>query len=355
MNYREKVLWREALKLIKRDRPTIIAVGGGIAKTSTKVAVGQVLKQLFPQDVQVGFGNLNTMLGVPMSILGIDIDFHKQTPGFWGWWKILQQAKSLAKTKKLPKYLVLEYGTDCSGDIVRLVSILAPDIAVVTLITPAHLENYRDIEDMADDEATLAWSVGEGGTVFINQEDQLMAKRLQRVKAKIQTVVTTKEEIAKNFARAIGQHFGGDVDKIESVLQGDLPTSQRFQSQQYKKYYLIDDSYNANPASMEAALNLLKERPGRKVAVLGTMRELGNDSAKFHQQVGEIAHQVADVVIGVGEMADYYKPMQLFADSAQAASAIFSYLQEGDSILVKGSRGVQMEKIVEEIIKDGVR
>jgi len=352
---REKVLWKQAKKLLDRDQPTIIGVGGGIAKTSTKVAVGQVLNRLFPGQVQVGFGNLNTMLGLPMSVLGIEIDFHKQHLGLWGWLMVLTRAKQIAKTKKLPKYLILEYGTDSSGDIKRLTSMLKPNIAAITLIAPAHLEKYRDIDDMADDEAELAWSTPADGKVFINAEDSLMKKRLERVAAKVVEVATAKEEIAKNFARAIGKSFGGDLAIIEDALKGTLPTSQRFQAKQLEKYYLIDDSYNANPASMEAALNLLKASPGRKVAVLGTMRELGKAAEKYHQEVGELAHQVADVVVGVGELSELYRPSARFETSGEAATGIFSYLKEGDSILVKGSRGVQMEKIVEEITKHGIR
>jgi UDP-N-acetylmuramoyl-tripeptide--D-alanyl-D-alanine ligase len=352
---RERQLWRSAMKLVKRDRPTIIAVGGGIAKTSTKVALGQALSTVFPGDIQVGFGNLNTMLGVPMSILGIEVDFHKQHLGLWGWLMILLQAKRNARTKRLPKYLILEYGTDQTGDIQKLVAMLKPNLAVVTLISPAHLEKYRDIDDMADDEAALAWSVEPTGTVFINAEDNLMKARIDRVQAKVIEVKTAKEDIAKNFARAVAKHLGADAERVEEALKGSLPTAQRFQSQQVGQYYLIDDSYNANPGSMEAALNLLKSRPGRKVAVLGTMREMGNDAVSYHRQVGSLAHQSADLVIGVGELTEHYQPSQQFPDSDQAAKKIFSYLREGDSILVKGSRGVRMEKIVEEIIKHGVR
>lgn len=352
---RENTLWKHAKKLIDRDKPIIIAIGGGIAKTSTKVAIGQVMNELFPGQVQVGFGNLNTMLGVPMSILGIEIDFHKQHLGLWGWLTILSRARQVSKTKKLPKYLVLEYGTDSSGDIKRLTALLKPDMAVVTLISPAHLEKYRDIEDMADDEAELAWSVSDTGTVFINKEDELMIKRLDGVKARVVEVETVKEEIAKNFARSVGKWLGGDSTKIEQAIAGVLPTAQRFQSKQLDKYYLIDDSYNANPGSMEAALNLLKARTGRKVAILGTMRELGANEVMYHQQVGLLAHQVADLVIGVGELTEHYQPLHHFSSSDEAAKGIFSYLKEGDSILVKGSRGVRMEKVVEEIIKHGIR
>lgn len=354
MGTREKILWSAAKYRLASDKPYVIAVGGGIAKTSTKVAIGQALNTAFPGQVQVGYGNLNTMLGVPMSILGIEIDFHKQKIGRWGWLRVLHQAKRRAATKKLPKYLVLEYGTDKSGDIKELVSMLKPDLAAITLISPAHLENYRDLEDMADDEAELAWSVPEGGKVFINDEDTLMKERLSKVQAKVISVATTKEEIAKNFARAIAKELGAEPGKIDEALKGSLPTAQRFQTKQLANYYLIDDSYNANPGSMEAALNLLKVRSGRKVAILGTMRELGKDSQRYHQRVGDLAHQAADVVIGVGEMTESYRPTVRFSDSDAAAKEIFSYLKEGDSILVKGSRGVRMEKIVEELMKHGI-
>ena len=114
---------------------------------------------------------------------------------------------------------------------------------------------------------------------------------------------------------------------------------------------MIDDSYNANPASMEAAFNVLAKSPGRKVAILGTMLELGNDTVKLHKLVGENAKKVADVVIGVGNYTEEYNPLKHFKNSEEAAEGIFPYIKEADSILVKGSRGIQMEKIVK-IIKE---
>lgn len=358
---RERILWSSANRLLKRYKPYVIAVGGGIAKTSTKVALGQVLKEAYPGQVLVGYGNLNTLIGVPLSIMSFKVDFHKSRLGYIGWAWILTASLWRSYTSKLPKYLILEYGTDRSGDISKLVDRLRPNMALLTIISPAHVENYKDMDDVADDEATLVRSVDSGGVVLINSSDQYISKRLGDVKAKIVKVVTDPELIFRNFALAAASELGIDKEVAETALAKPVNASGRFEIKKLKKFYLINDSYNANPDSMGAAFRVLKKAPGRKVAILGTMLELGNQSDDFHRQVGEAAHRVADVVIGVGDKANLYKPAKHFSGSEEAARGIFTsseggfpLLREGDSILVKGSRGVKMEKIAEIIIQNGL-
>ena len=115
---------------------------------------------------------------------------------------------------------------------------------------------------------------------------------------------------------------------------------------------VIDDSYNANPASMRLGLDTLvtEARAGeRRVAILGTMAELGDRSAAYHAEIGRYARARADVVIGVGEQAHHYAPDALFPDSAACAAALDGLLRRGDHVLVKGSASVGMDGIVERI------
>lgn len=343
------ILWWAALRLIRRDQPNIIAVGGGIAKTSTKNTVGAVLSKKFKGEVLVGYGNLNTYLGVPLSILGIDIDFHHQD-GKLVWLSIVPSAIWRAFTRKLPKYLVLEYGTDHPGDIAAIVEKLSPDIAILTTVAPAHVENYGSLEKVAEDEGALLAAVKTDGTVFLNKKDPYYQHHLRRLVTKnVVSVDLPNEDLAEGYARAVAKHFGlTDADTDDALSSVQWP-KHRFSQEQIGEFLVLDDSYNANPASMEAALRKLEKLPGRKVAILGTMKELGNTERVFHRHVGNFAHEIADFIIGVGELADDYKPDIHFPTSEAAAAAVFSYLRKGDSILVKGSRSVQMEKIVDKL------
>ncbi len=350
----EKILWSSANRLVRRDQPTIIAIGGGIAKTSTKIALGQILTAAWPDRVMVGYGNLNTYLGVPLAILGFRLDFHKKPLTNFGWLTTVLIAWLKHWFLRLPPYLVLEYGTDQPGDIVALVRQLPPHWSVLTIVAPAHVEKYGNLDKVAEDESALLKGTRSGGVVFVNTADPyLQLHRENAVGKKLIEVETKPELIAVSFARRVAQELGIDNEIIETALAKPIIAEQRFAIQKLRKYYVIDDSYNANPASMGAAFNVLAKAPGRKVAILGTMRELGDNAAQLHREVGKRAHEVADVVIGVGELSEHYSPIKVFADSDEAAAGIFPYLTEGVSILVKGSRGVHMEKIVEQIIKHG--
>lgn len=347
--WRDELLWRCALRRIRRSNPTVIAVGGGIAKTSTKQAVGAVLAEQSPDQVFVGYGNLNTYLGVPLSILGFEIDFYSQSIRWWHWPKLLLQ--SIKRSfQPLPKFVVLEYGTDRPGDVAQLVAKLRPDVALLTLVAPAHVMNYPSLEAIAEDEGALVEAVPKNGAVFLNARDPYLARHRQRVKAETVTEVDEpNERIAVGFAAAVGRYFGCSDEVIAQALQKGHNAPHRFQRLTIGPWEVIDDTYNANPASMEAALQLLAKMPGRKVAILGTMRELGQSERVLHQQIGSLAHQIADVVIGVGELSEEYRPVVQFASSEEAARGVFSYLKKGDSILVKGSHSVSMEKIIEGI------
>lgn len=343
--WRDEFLWRCALRRVKNADTTVIAIGGGIAKTSTKYAVGAVLSDFFKGNVFVGFGNLNTYLGVPLSILEFKIDFHHQSIS-WQWPIILIQAwvRSFAP---LPKYVVLEYGTDQPGDIKKLTSKLPPQIAVLTTVAPAHVVNYGSLDAVAEDEGALVAAVPKDGVVFLNKRDPYYSQHKNRIVA--QTVIEAdlpNEELSVGFARLVGEYLDIPGEKIEDSLKHMELPPQRFSERRIGDWLVLDDTYNANPASMEAALSRLKKMPGRKVAILGTMRELGEAEKILHKHIGDLAQTVADVVIGVGEHTDQYQPVVRFETSDQAAKEIFSYLKKGDSILVKGSRSIHMEKII---------
>src|SRR5688500_2495906 len=118
MGMRESILWWAAKRRLRFDKPFIIGITGSIAKTSTKEAIGGVLEKAYPGKVVVGYGNLNTFLGVPLAILGFRLNFHSKNVT-WQWPFILLLALWRGLFARLPKYLVLEFGADQPGDIAK--------------------------------------------------------------------------------------------------------------------------------------------------------------------------------------------------------------------------------------------
>ncbi|MEX1052168.1 MAG: cyanophycin synthetase [Patescibacteria group bacterium] len=348
---REKILWWAALRRIRLDKPYIIAIGGGIAKTSTKVTFGTILAKALPGQSRVGFGNLNTYLGVPLAVLDFHLDFHRQTLSAFQWIWLLKRSIWRAFFDRLPKYLVLEYGTDQPGDIAALVKKLPPDMVLLTVVAPAHIANYPSLEAVAEDESTLIVGSQPTALVIVNKHDPFLALHIKNAGSRTVVQVDTQPEtIATEFARSAAAQLGIASDLIEAALSVVQNPTGRFQIKQIGNFRLIDDSYNANPASMAAALRVLEKMPPPRVAVLGTMLEQGEQAAAAHRQTGEQAHAVAQIIIGVGEWAQLYRPNNHFSTSEEAAEQIFSYLPQAASILVKGSRGVHMEKIVDKLL-----
>lgn len=346
---RENILWWAAKRRVKRDRCKIIAVGGAIAKTSTKMAIGTLLQLEYPGEVRVGFGNLNSYIGVPLSILGFEIDFYERPVGIGGWLVILWKSIWRGLFNRLPKYLILEYGTDRPGDIEAIADQLPPDVGVITIVGPAHLANYPSVEAMVKDEGYLAELTKPDGVVLVNSSDNYLTDHHRRAKARVINVVSSLEEIAVKFMEAIGREFGIGEDVIEEARDTVAKPDRRFQFEDLGAVQLLDDSYNASPLAVKAALNLLKKMPGRKIAILGSMAELGSTSAALHREVGDYARSHSDLVIAVGEEAKAYEAEHWFPDVETAAQAIFDYLGDGGSILVKGSKSIHMHLVAEAI------
>lgn len=345
-DFREKILWWAANKRLRADKPFIIAVGGAIAKTTTKEMVGQMMKRAYPGEVVVGYGNLNTYLGVPMSILNIKVDFHQ---GFavWRWLPILLTAIKRAFSYHLPKKLVLELGTDHDGDLDLLTKQIQPDIGIITIVGPAHVGNYSSEEAIALDEGFMAERTKEGGVVFLNHIDPHLEEHKKRAKAKVIIVDSPLEQIAQGITKAIAEYLGIDNRLADEVINNFAAPKHRLNKITLGSHQVIDDTYNASPFAMEAAFTLFSKLPPRRVMFLGDMLELGPSEEKYHREVGKKAREIADVVVGVGERAKWYQPNYWFPTSEEAAKGMFAFIKEGDTILVKGSRGIRMEKIIE--------
>lgn len=343
---RGTILWWAAKRQIRRHGTKVVAIGGAIAKTSTKVAVGTLLKLRHPGEVRVGFGNLNSYLGVPLSILGFEIDFYEQKIGIFRWIWILKQTIWRGIFGHFPKYLVLEYGTDKPGDIAAITAQLPPDVGMITIVGPAHLANYPSVDDMVKDEGYLAERVKDDGILFVNSNDTYLTEHHRRTKARVVNVVTNLEEIAVKFMEALGRELSISAELIEEARDDFQVPAHRFEQQKVGPYYVLDDSYNSSPLAVKAALHLFKKLPAPRVAILGSMKELGQLSASFHQEIGDYAHAYADTLIAVGDEAREFGFDVWYPDAETAAAKIFADLPQTGSILVKGSHSVHMEKIV---------
>ena len=331
------------------DQPFIIAITGSIAKTSTKVAVGAVLRRAYPDQVRVGYGNLNSFLGVPLAILGFKLDFYKQKIT-WQWLGILLAAVWRTIFNTLPEYIVLEYGADNPGDIKALAQMLPLDGAIITITSPAHLANYASVEDIAKEKAQIMTAVKKNGWALVNQADPHL-KIYQAIKTDAVVIKTETVDIAVNFARQVGLQMKISSEAVEQALGALVRPEGRFQMKDLGPIKLMDDSYNANPLSMTAALAMLAKMPSPRLAILGDMLELGPPAEKYHQQVGKEARAVANHIVGVGQLASFYQADQLFATADEAIPTILSTAGRYGSILVKGSHGVKMDKIVMALTK----
>jgi UDP-N-acetylmuramoyl-tripeptide--D-alanyl-D-alanine ligase len=399
-----------AKRQLNKFKPKIIGVTGSVGKSSTTAAIALALQAKYR--ARQPYKNYNNDFGLPLAILG------ERSPGrdTWEWLKLLQRAITL---KDLPEYLVLEYGVDTAGDMDKLLGIAVPDVVVITAISAVHVTNYPDLDALINEKAKLGEAVKPEGLVVLNNDDVRVAAMRTRFQAPVQSYSLTNgdayaTDIRQEFAslsefateevfvttKAI-LHIGSETAEIslknccsttlvssalaavlvavhegvalheaaQAVSQGLQPVNGRLRPLAgIKGSLILDDSYNAAPASVKAGLAALHQfKPlkewDRRIAVLGDMAELGSLSAAEHQQVGEYVAQVANVFIAVGpEMkaavdaaqAAGLKPEDTvwFPDSVAAGRYLDNFVKTGDVILVKGSQSMRMEKIVKDIMAE---
>ncbi len=378
-----KILRRLARWTIWRYRPAVIGVTGSAGKTSTKLAIKAVLER--DRRVRVSFGNLNSDLGLPLTILGdwsaedLALVSHA-TPrgtarfrkmGFWirviasSAWRL-----AFASITEYPEILILEYGADRPGDIKNLLNIARPNISVITAIgdIPVHVEFYGGPDEVAREKGRLIEYLPSGGFAILNGDDPMVVNLQSRTRARVMTfgfdkgaevrisrfenkvkdgqpsgisfklehgsgvvpvrisnVFGRAHAYAAGAAAAIGLVFGMNLVTISEALTRYAPPESRMQLLPGIKYTsIIDDSYNASVIAMRSALETLAAIPAkRKVAVLGDMLEIGKYTPEAHEAIGRIAAKSADVLFTVGPRAKF------IAEAARAAgmkrAAIFSF------------------------------
>ena len=312
--------WRRELGL------PIIGITGTNGKTTTKELLATVLSTKY--NLHYTQGNLNNQIGVPLTLLQIT------------------RAHEMA---------IVEMGASHPGDIKELVDIAEPNCGLITNVGRAHLEGFGSFEGVQQTKKELYdYLRAHQGFIFRNTDNLYLAK----MAGDLQTIPYTTgnmpdgthlvgEYNAENVSAAIcvGEHFGISPETALNAIRQYVPTNNRSQKMQTDNNQLIVDAYNANPTSMQAAINAFKG----DTYILGAMRELGEYSHLEHQNiVNMLAERKAETVFLVGE--EYLQttsPYPVFENVAQ----LHKYLEEqplkGKNILLKGSRSTQMEKLLD--------
>jgi UDP-N-acetylmuramoyl-tripeptide--D-alanyl-D-alanine ligase len=352
----------------RRGPLAVLAVTGSNGKTSTRVLMDQVVGRQFT--TLATHGNLNNHIGLPLTLFRLAPD-HRAA--------------------------VLELGMNHPGEIHYLGGICEPDVGVITNVGPAHLEGLGSIENVARAKGELLDTLRPGGTAILNADDPLVAAlgrgtdrtvvyfgvaESARVRAENialsdagtvftlsmpsgrtrVTLATPARVMVANAlaAAAAGEVMGVPLDRIKAGLEAFVPQVGRMGMRSLgRDIRLLDDTYNANPASMRAAIETLAGLKGRRrtIAVLGDMLELGDQSAALHRQIGRVvADNGIDRLYATGQFADHVADgardggladAQIVCDGkSDLTDRLVASLAAGDLILVKGSRGMAMETVV---------
>ncbi|HSI86283.1 MAG: UDP-N-acetylmuramoyl-tripeptide--D-alanyl-D-alanine ligase [Candidatus Methylacidiphilales bacterium] len=368
----------EALQLFagayRRTLPLrTIGVTGSSGKTSTKEMIAAVLKQKYQTRATVG--NLNNHVGVPLTLLSLEPS---------------------------DEFGVIEMGMNHPGEIAPLAAMAAPEIGVITNVGTGHIEFFKDQSGIAFEKTELIASLPSGGVAILDANDPWCVRLKHRTTARIIWVgveahadwsahdialepkgirfnllhnrksVTVRLPLYSRvmvtnalLAAAVGGYAGLSLEEIARGLESLKLPGQRMEVISTNGRWLINDAYNANCDSMIAALGALREFPahGRKVAVLGSMGELGSRAEELHRKVGaEAARLGLDQLLVLGPHAREYREGALAAgasnqsvvfcdDISQAVAALrISFSRSGDCLLVKGSRFMRLENLVSAIV-----
>lgn len=338
--------------VLRARKPLIIGVTGSAGKTTTVHMITAVLQHpAARQIVGVVAGsvqNMNNDVGLPLTVLR-----HEQWIGWYNLWKaplLLPRALWLAFFARYPRMLVLEYATHWRGHLHRLVEVAPPHIGVVTTIGPAHLDRLKTLQGVVHEKSAVVSAVPPSGLIVLGSDHDYVADLEAHAKGEVVKLPGRGTDLARNIAQVVALHLGVPEQGIGAALAAVRPVEGRLNELRVCGMTVIDDSHNANPLSMRLGLDRLAEiaLPGqRRVAFLGSMAELGDETRQYHEQIGAYAQQKADVVIGVGDLARHYDPDRWFPDSDACARQLQGLVGAGDCVLVKGSASMRMNVIIE--------
>jgi len=397
----EKILRFMAVAVLRRHKPKIVAITGSVGKTSAREAIFAVLSAKYK--VRENQKNYNNEIGIPLTIIGAESGGKNILKWMWialKWFFILI-------FPMYPEILVFELGVDRPDDMKYFMSFIKPTVGVITNISLSHIEFFRTIENIAKEKRILVESLTPDGYAILNADDELVIEMGNRTKAQVLTYglnenaivnasnpiynyeenkpegisfklnydgknvpIRLKNLLASHYVYAalaavsVGTIFKINlVDIAEALEPLRAPTGRLNLLEGIRGSYIIDDTYNASPVSTLAALNVLSHLAAkRKIAVLGDMLELGDQTELGHKEVGrKIFSEKIDIFIAVGKRMQYAVEQLIalgfsranilhFDDPNSAAEKVSQIVREGDFVLVKGSQGMRMEKIVEKII-----
>ena len=353
-------LQQAAAEWRNRFRPIVVGITGSLAKTSTKEQIAEVLSERWT--VLRNTANENNEIGLPLTLLRLGAEHD---------------------------VAVLEMGMYQPGDIALLAALARPDIGVVTAVRGTHVSRAGSIDEVERGKRELVEALPAGGTAVLNADDPRVARMGAHVGDDVRVITYGLDETADVSAAdveslgadgmrfrlqtddgelevqipALGRHSvhnglaatavalaaGMNLDEIARGLARVWHAPHRTTLLDMGSIKVLDDSYNASPDTMIAALDLLASLPGRHVAILGEMLELGDMSAAEHRRIGGYAAQTADLVLVTGPMAADY------ADGGHDGGAVVRavdrdqiehFLEPGDVVLIKGSRGAAMDELI---------
>lgn len=351
----ERLLRWSAQRTIAASKPIIVGVGGSSGKTSTKEAIVHVLKATVKKPVRGSEGNLNTEFGLPMAILNIP---KPETAGEWLGTVWLAIRRGMQPPAEPAGVLVLEYGEEYPGDIATLVAIAQPTVSVITNVGPAHLEFLKTLDNVAKELVGLVVKVPATGLVVLCADDQFADWMAEQTRAEVKRFHGAGAEFTTQVAVAVAEWFDVPAEVAKEAVQTWTPPPGRLVALDgVNDSKLLDDSYNGNPSSTTLALNTARKlakqaKAPRLIAVLGDMLELGDDEQRFHRGIALLSQKVADVTILVGRRFKDMPSDHWVASPMEAAELLKPMVSPGDMILIKGSQGMRMEKVVEALLKN---
>jgi UDP-N-acetylmuramoyl-tripeptide--D-alanyl-D-alanine ligase len=365
-----KALIAAAREYREKVDPYVIGVTGSAGKSTVKEMIIQMLATTYRTAGTTG--NYNNDIGLPLSILAMEIDTEKA---------------------------VFEIGTNHPGEILRLARIMRPNCAIVTNVGPAHIGNFGGLDDIASEKADLVRSLGADGLAVLNLEDEY-CEYMTRLAPEDRVFVSGSENADYSFVRIketgkvlVKENFSGEEVIFSSSLSGRYnllnslqaiaaarrlgvgwknikkamenfrQLSMRWEEVKMDEISMINDAYNANPLSMRASITAFEEKAvhGDKWLVLGSMAELGTKEQTEHVSLGEFVGEGewAGVVLvgGCGDLmargiqTTGYDASRIFVcvNNREAAEILERNIQNGDAVLLKGSRALKLEEVIDRV------
>ncbi|MBI4836727.1 MAG: UDP-N-acetylmuramoyl-tripeptide--D-alanyl-D-alanine ligase [Candidatus Abawacabacteria bacterium] len=391
------IIWC-AKRKIKNTTAKIIAITGSVGKSTTKEAIAQVLGRTFK--VRANYGSLNNELGLPLAILG-----EKSAVNLLQWLgKVLRISFRTFIYDSSIEFYVLECGIDKPGDMDEILTIIKPDISVITTVESVHTQNFGGFEELVKEKWKLAHGTKSGGIVIANYDNPPTHDQAKNIQDK--TLITFGlNERASFYATNIEYDLQGTnfavihnhephslhlallgkapvysslpaiiIGKLQNLSWEDIasqlstlkPLPGRLSAiPGIKGSILLEGSYNASPASMKMSLEILRNLPAkRRIAIVGDMRELGDITQEAHVDMLSCLGNVCDLVIAFGPYyaeALAHQPkhnrnqasFKHFLTREEIVDFITPKLSEGDIVLVKGSQNtIMLEKVSEQLMAD---